>query len=156
MTREEWARSLPNPISPAQIVERMQAARDATLPAALEITTSRQIYFPTKLADADRDSQKLIDGAKLFAANQPDTRWALDSDAAKNGMAIGLALFDGLDDLRRAAMGAPAAERITTPADVAHKAQQAAAAVNEVGRAMPTVAIIAGLLYLAHRFGGDD
>ncbi len=62
------------------------------------------------------------------------------------------ALLKRLDDLRRAAMGKPAAEGIFNPADAAKKV---AAGVREAGQAIPTIAIILGLVYLAHKFGDD-
>lgn len=153
MTREEWARSLPNPIHPAQIVERITAALDAVGAAATEILTAKQINMPVSLANAQRDAIKLRDGAVQFAQHQPETTWALDSDVGKQGVKIGLALFDGLDDLRRVAMGAPAAEGIVNPIDVAKKVQHAAA---EAANAVPTLLVIGGLLWLAHHFGDSD
>ncbi len=153
MTREEWARSLPDPIHPAQIVERLNAALAAVDAASTDILTSRKVDMPLSLANAERDAIQLRDGAAQFAQHQPETAWQLSSDAGKRGLAVGLALFDGLDDLRRVAMGKPAAEGIYNPVDTAKKV---AAGVKAAADAVPTVAIILGLLYLAHTFGEDD
>ena len=159
MTREEWARSLPDPIHPAQIVERLNAALDDVGDASTVILTTRKVEMPLSLANAERDAIKLRDGAAQFAQHQPETAWALDSDAGKRGLAVGLALFDGLDDLRRVAMGKPTTEPILNPADaakqVARGAERMANAAKEGAQAIPTLAIIAGLIYLAHKFGDD-
>lgn len=153
MTREEWARSLPDPIHPAQIVERLGVALAYVDAASTDILTSQKVDMPLTLANAERDAIQLRDGAAQFAQHQPQTSWALSSEAGKKGMAVGLALFDGLDDLRRVAMGKPPTEAIFDPVDAGKKV---AAGVREAGQAIPTIAIILGLIYLAHTFGDDD
>jgi hypothetical protein len=153
MTREEWARSLPDPIHPAQIVERLNAALADVGKATEEILSTRQVDTPLSLANAERDAIQLRDGAAQFAQHQPDTSWSLSSDAGKKGLAVGLALFDGLDDLRRVAMGKPQTEGLYNPVDTAKKV---AAGVRAAGDALPTIAIILGLIYLAHTMGDDD
>jgi hypothetical protein len=153
MTREEWARSLPNPIHPAQVVERIGAALDYVAKEATAILTSKMIDTPLSLANAQRDAMKLSEGAQQYAQHAPETTWGLDSDVGQQGMKVGLALFDGLDDLRRVAMGAPVAEGMVNPIT---EAKKVAAGVREAANAIPTIAIIAGLLYLAHKFGDDD
>lgn len=160
MTREEWARSLPDPIQPAQVVERLTAALDDVGAAATEILTTRAVDTPLSLANAQRDAQKLRDGAAQYAQHAPETAWALSSDVGKQGLAVGLALFDGLDDLRRVAMGAPAPDPLINPIEEAKRVgrgfERMATGAKEAAQAIPTLAIIAGLLYLAHKFGEDD
>ena len=153
MTREEWARSLPNPIHPAQVVERINAALSDVGAAATEILAAKLIDTPLSLANAQRDAIKLRDGAAQYAQHAPETTWALDSDVGQQGVKVGLALYDSLDDLRRVAMGAPVAEGITNPVDVAKKVAHAA---SEAASALPTLIAIGGLLWLAHQFGDSD
>lgn len=159
MTREEWARSLPDPIHPAEIVERLDAAYKQVNDAAIEILTSQQVEMPLSLANAERDAIKLREGAAQFAQHQPETAWTLSSDAGQRGLAVGLALFDGLDDLRRVAMGKPPTEAIADPIAAAQRvargAEKMANAAKQAGQAIPTIAIILGLVYLAHTFGDD-
>jgi hypothetical protein len=159
MTREEWARSLPDPIHPAQVVERINAALEDVGRQAEDILTSVKVDTPLSLANAQRDAIKLRDGAQQFAQFQPTASWALSSAEGQAGMKVGLALFDGLDDLRRAAMGKPAPDRPFDPVDAAQRvargAERMAAGAREAANAAPTLAMIAGILWLAHKFGDD-
>lgn len=159
MTREEWARSLPDPIHPAQIVERITAALNYVGDASTALLVSKQITMPISMANAQRDAIKLRDGAAQFAEHQPAMAIPLNSDAGQKGLAVGLALFDALDDMRRIAMGAPDGQGMFNPVDAAKQVgrgvERMAAGAKEAAGALPTLATIAGLLWLAHRFGDD-
>lgn len=159
MTREEWARSLPDPIHPAQVVERINAALDAVAPEIESILTTRKVDTPLSLANAQRDAIRLRDGAAQFAQHQPAASWSLSSAEGQAGMKVGLALFDGLDDLRRVAMGKPAPDPLFNPVDAARQVgrgvERMAAGAREAANAAPTLAMIAGILWLAHKFGDD-
>lgn len=152
MTREEWRASLPDPIRPGQIVERLNNLLAYVETEATELLTSKQVNTPRKLADAQRDAIKLRDGAQAYAQNAPDMTFPLDSGPGKQGVAIGLRLFDGLDELRKATGNAPALDPLVNPAA---RLRDIASGAKKTLDSLPTVVLLAGLLYLAHRYGDD-
>lgn len=153
MTREEWRASLPDPIHPAEVVDGISRALSFVENEATDLLTTHEVNTPKRLAEAERDAIKLREGAAKYAAAAPATAWPLSGDIGRKGLAVGLALFDGLDELRRAADSAgPAQKIVETPADAARRVKRG---FSIMGDEFWKWAGLVALGYLILRDGGD-